>query len=322
MRFELDGRGVPPDPLGRLAQSSRAGSGGASPGHDPAARRDSICAGRWTSRLTPAVERAVGVQDRPGRKAPTSRRSRSVSALNDQEDRVSFLPDDDLLVQLLPTDGLALPIDAAVEWTLERGWRFAGFGEAPSAVLVDREAPSGEKPADHRGRPRRAAESARWRARRGRHAAEHCASVRSRSTSDGSRYDRGDTNGATLNLSVTATVSLNIGPVRIAVSGSGVKGTLQLPTSSRASTTWSTSRSTVPMPTGLAVSVDADAISGGGFLQRIERAPAVRDLARRSRAAARRALRRRRVRRRRDRRRTRRGRCSRSSSCASRRRSR
>ena len=71
-------------------------------------------------------------------------------ALNDLEDRVTFLPDDEFIGQLLPRGGLALPIDAAWEWTLENGWRFAGFGQLSTAVLVDPTAPKREH---HPGTP-------------------------------------------------------------------------------------------------------------------------------------------------------------------------
>ena len=79
-----------------------------------------------------------------------------------------------------------------------------------------------------------------------------------------------DSNGATLNLSVTATVSLNIGPVRIAVSGLGVRGSLHVSSQFENIDDLFDVSGDIPFPTGLAVSVDATAISGGGFLQRIE----------------------------------------------------
>ena len=74
---------------------------------------------------------------------------------------------------------------------------------------------------------------------------------------------------ATLNIAVTATVSVNIGPVRLAVSGLGVRGSLLLATEFDNLDEFVDFSIGIPMPTGLAMSVDTDAVSGGGFLQRL-----------------------------------------------------
>ncbi len=74
---------------------------------------------------------------------------------------------------------------------------------------------------------------------------------------------------ATLNIAVTATVSVNIGPVRLAVSGLGVRGSLLLATEFDSADEFIDFTIGIPTPTGLAVSIDTEAISGGGFLQRI-----------------------------------------------------
>ncbi len=50
-------------------------------------------------------------------------------ALNDKEDRIAFRPGDGLLQQLLPTDGISLPLDAAITWSPYGGWKFVGLGE-------------------------------------------------------------------------------------------------------------------------------------------------------------------------------------------------
>lgn len=216
-------------------------------------------------KLTPAASLAIGVKSGPQedsyKPALTLR-----FALNDQEDRVAFLPDDELLTQILPTDGLALPIDAAVEWTLEHGWRFAGFGEAASGVLEDPGAPQLEKKAhdDLDVPPNRAPNT------------EVVTPLNLRVgalTFHERRFEvttASDSNGAEINIAVTATVSLNAGPVRIAISGLGVKFTLQLSSEFASVDDLIDFSVGIPMPTGLAISIDADAVSGGGFLQRLQ----------------------------------------------------
>jgi hypothetical protein len=217
-------------------------------------------------RLTPALSVAVGV--RSGVEEDSYRPAFTFRlALNDREDRVTFLPDDDLLSQLLPADGLAIPVDAAFEWTLEHGFRFAGFGEATSGVLVDAEAPQREPPrttADDFDEPPNVAP----------HEVVTPLNFRVGPLTFHERRlevtTAADADAASINVSVTATVSLNVGPVRIAVSGLGVRGTLRLSTEFESVDDlidWSVG---LPIPTGLAVSVDTDAVSGGGFIQRIE----------------------------------------------------
>jgi hypothetical protein len=79
-----------------------------------------------------------------------------------------------------------------------------------------------------------------------------------------------DSTGATFNIVVSATVSLNVGPARVAVSGLGVKGTLHLASEFENLDDLFDISISPSMPTGLAVSVDAGSVAGGGFLQRIE----------------------------------------------------
>ena len=64
-------------------------------------------------------------------------------------------------------------------------------------------------------------------------------------------------------------MSLNIGPVRIAVSGLGVRTALALHNTFEPSDELFDFSVSVPTPTALAVSISADAVSGGGFIQRI-----------------------------------------------------
>ena len=221
-------------------------------------------------RLTPSASLSLGVksgaEENSYRPALTFR-----LALNDQEDRVSFKPNDELLVQLLPSDGLSLPIDGALEWTLEHGWRFAGVGQVASAVLVDTEAPLKETPAPRDpnadfdnpppGSPIVPTEVVTPMNTRLGPVTFHERRLEVTTAAD--------SDGATFNLAVTATVSVNIGPVRIAVSGLGVKGTLHLSSEFENVDDLIDFSIGIPMPTGLAVSIDTDAISGGGFLQRI-----------------------------------------------------
>ena len=67
-------------------------------------------------------------------------------ALNDREDRVTFLPDDELFGQLLPRGGLALPVDAAWEWTSRTASASSASERFSSAVMVDPSAPKRTEP--------------------------------------------------------------------------------------------------------------------------------------------------------------------------------
>src|SRR5512134_823005 len=49
---------------------------------------------------------------------------------------IKFVPGDGLLSQLLPTDGISLPLDAAITWSPYAGWRFVGIGELARGVAV------------------------------------------------------------------------------------------------------------------------------------------------------------------------------------------
>jgi hypothetical protein len=191
-------------------------------------------------------------------------------AFNDREDRVTFLPDDELLGQLLPPGGIALPLDAAWEWNLETGFRFAGFGELASAVLVDPAAPKREEPehtpADDFDEPPPATGAI----------AEVVTPLNTRLgvlTFHERRLEvttAADESGVAFDVTLSTTVSLNMGPVRIAIAGLGVGGSLRLRNEFENVDDlfdWSVG---VRTPTALAVSINADAVSGGGFIQRIE----------------------------------------------------
>ncbi len=179
-------------------------------------------------RFTPAVSLALGVTGGPEENSFKPAITFRV-ALNDREDRVSFLPTDSLLGQLLPTDGITLPIDAALEWTIGQGWRFAGFGEAASGILIDAGAPQRIEP------PRDPAADFDEPPNPPRLPATEVVTPLNTRLGPLSVHERrlevttaSDGDGATLNLAVTTTVSLNIGPVRVAVSGLGVRITLRL----------------------------------------------------------------------------------------------
>ena len=216
-------------------------------------------------RMTPSASLSIGVKAgaQEGSYEPALKFK---IALNDQEDRVTFLPDDQLLVQLLPTDGLAIPLDAGFEWTLEHGWRFSGFGEAASGLLVDAEAPQRDPGLDFDDPPEPTLQPS-----------TAVVTPVNKRLGPVTVHERrlevttaSDVNGAAFNLSVSATISVNIGPVRLAVSGLGVRGTLQLSSELESVDDLIDFTIALPMPTGLALSIDADMVSGGGFLQRLQ----------------------------------------------------
>ena len=124
-----------------------------------------------TVRLTPSVGVSFGFVGVPTAEN-TSFELRL--ALNDKEDRIKFVPGDGLLRQLLPTDGISLPLDAAVTWSPYGGWRFVGIGELARGVAVP--------PRD--GAVARHAVAAGHRSR---HARSTRSWARSRCTSGGSR---------------------------------------------------------------------------------------------------------------------------------------
>ncbi len=301
-RFELDARGIHTIPWG--APFTIDGRGGAA--FRVSILRPTVLTLPGTDiRVTPSASLSLGVksgaEEDSYRPAVTFR-----LALNDLEDRVSFKPNDELLVQLLPSDGLSLPIDAALEWTLEHGWRFAGVGQIASAVLVDTEAPLKETPAPRDpnadfddpppGSPLVPTEVVTpMNTRLGPVTLHERRFEVTTAVIDGR---------AALNIAVTATVSVNIGPVRIAVSGLGVRGSLLLATefdSARRIHRLLDRYPDADRPRGL----DRHRRDLGRRLPAAHRLARRRgDVARRPRAASRRALRRQRLGRRRDRRRT------------------
>ena len=139
-RFELDGRGFHQVRWGGSRKLVIDARGGAS--FRATILRPTVVAliPGADIRVTPAVSLAIGVKSGQAEGSYKPALTFRI-ALNDQEDRITFLPDDELLVQLLPTEGIAVPVDGAFEWTLEHGWRFAGFGEVASGVLIDPAAP-------------------------------------------------------------------------------------------------------------------------------------------------------------------------------------
>ena len=210
-----------------------------------------------TVRLTPSVGVSFGFVGVPTAEN-TSFELRL--ALNDKEDRIKFVPGDGLLRQLLPTDGISLPLDAAVTWSPYGGWRFVGIGELARGVAV----PPGDGAvarhavaAGHRSRhhaqpeagPDHAARAAAWR------------SPPPRSRSSATR-----TIGVRVTVTVSGTLSLNIKAARLTFTGIGLVWRIPIGEDGEAVD----DPIDVKLPDGVAVAVNAPSISGGGFLQRIE----------------------------------------------------
>jgi len=191
-------------------------------------------------------------------------------ALNDREDRVTFLPDDEFLGQLLPRGGLALPIDAAWEWTLEHGFRFVGFGEISGAVMVDPTAPKREEPKEppHTDSDEPPPAGSNQLAEVVTPLNKRVGVLSFHERRLAVTTDASDA-GVAFDLAVTATVSVNIGPVRIAVAGLGIGVALRLNNTFEESDDLFGFSVSVPTPTALALSLTADSVSGGGFIQRV-----------------------------------------------------
>jgi hypothetical protein len=222
------------------------------------------------ARFTPAV--AVSIGFKSGREEGAYKRVFKIRvALNDAEDRISFLPDDDLLAQFLPTDGITLPIDAAIEWTAEDGWLLAGLAQSANSVLVNPKAAAPEKPHapeddfDEPPSPTPTEQST------------EVVTPLDKRLGIVSLHERrfevttaSDIDGADLNVLVGTTLSVNVGPVRLAFSGLGIKATLHLSSEFENVDQLFDLDLGVQPPSGIAVSVETEALAGGGFLQRIQ----------------------------------------------------
>lgn len=206
-------------------------------------------------RFTPSVSFALGfTNDAAGLKPTFEFRF----ALNDTEDRIAFVPKSDgFLAQFLPTDGITLPFDATVAWDVQRGWRFLGLGDIARSVATPVPAKSGTPAASER----KVVTTTPVNKKLG------VLTLHERSFDLG--YD-GDGDGVTIQVGITGTLSLNLGPLRIAVSGLGVKVGLHIPSDPLGNVKAFDLTADPATPTGLAVSVTGKVVSGGGFLQRIE----------------------------------------------------
>jgi hypothetical protein len=222
-------------------------------------------------RFTPAVAVAIGFTSK--REEGAYKRAFKIRlALNDIEDRIAFKPDDDLLAQFLPTDGITLPVDAAIEWTAEDGWLLAGLAKPAGSVLVNPSAAPEKQhtDADDFDEPPKPSPTE-----------ASTAVVTPLNTRLGiltlheRRFEvataaNGD--GADLNIVLGGALSVNLGPVRLAFSGLGLKLTLHLASEFESVDELLDFGVGLQMPTGIAVSLETDVVAGGGFLQTLRAA--------------------------------------------------
>ena len=270
LRLELDGRGTH-ELLWSGIQAPKGRLGGAS-ARATLLRPTRLDIPGLQIRLTPAVSMTVGVKGGPEEGSLEPAFTLRV-ALNDVEDRVTFVPDDAFVTQLLPTDGIALPLDAAIQWSIGKGWHLTGFAEVAGGTLVNPPAAPVDPPRD----PNADFDEPPPRSPLGPLA--EVVTPMNRRLGVLSIHERrlevataADDESVALALAVTATVSTNIGPVRLAFSGLGVRGKLLLRNTYEEDDDLVDFSIEVPTPTGVAVSIDATAVAGGGFIQRIERA--------------------------------------------------
>ena len=207
-------------------------------------------------RLTPSIALAFGLARTDDTPDPTFELRLS---LNDTEDRIAFVPDDGLLRQLLPADGITLPIDATVAWNTDDGWRFIGLGEIASAVAEERD-PAADLDEPPRRSPLDTEVLTPINKRLG-PLTLHERRLEVRTT--------GNEDGATLSVAISGTLALNLKVVRIAVSGLGIVAKLHIAASPDELGDVFDGDCDATLPNGLGVSIDAPAVSGGGFLQRI-----------------------------------------------------
>ncbi len=222
-------------------------------------------------RLTPALSLAIGATGGPGEGSIEPTVAFRL-ALNDLEDRITVVPDDAFLVQLLPTDGLALPFDAALEWTVDKGWRLTGFAQAASATLLN--PPAAPSPDEARA-PDADFDDPPVRSPLGTIAAVVTPlNLRVGLLSLTERRlevaTSGDDTGIALDVSAAATVTAFLGPVALAVSGLGLIGRFRLLNTFDENDRITDFSMSLKMPTGFALSIDTAVVSGGGFIERIE----------------------------------------------------
>jgi len=222
-------------------------------------------------RFTPAVAVSIGFKSLREEGA-YKRAFRIRVALNDVEDRIAFKPDDDLLAQFLPSDGITLPFDAAIEWTAEDGWLLAGLAKPAGSVLANPPA-APAKPrteADDLDEPPKPSPT---------EAATEVVTPMNLRLGILTLHERrfevstaADSDGADLNIVLGGTLSVNLGPVRLGFAGLGIKATLHLASEFESFNELFDLGFGLQMPTGIAVSLDTDVVAGGGFLQTLRAA--------------------------------------------------
>jgi hypothetical protein len=223
-------------------------------------------------KITPALSLAIGVSGGPDEGSIEPALVLRL-ALNDREDRVTIVPDDAFLVQLLPTDGLALPFDAALEWSNDKGWRLTGVAQAANTTLVNppavapSEEPAHDPASDLDDPPPRSALGPVAEVVTPMNLRLGLLSLTERRVEVTTSAD--DT-GIALNLSAAASITLRLGPVALAVSGLGVTGRFALLNTFDDDDRLTDFSVGLRMPTGLVASIDTAAVTGGGFIERVE----------------------------------------------------
>ena len=209
-----------------------------------------------TVRLTPSVGVSFGFVG-----VPTAENSSFELrlALNDKEDRITFVPGDGLLRQLLPTDGISLPLDAAVTWSPYGGWRFVGIGELARGVAVP--PPTGQSPATP---SQRATEVVTPINQKLGPITLHERKLEVTTTAI--PFFSESKIGVRVTVAVSGTLSLSIKAARLTFTGVGLVWRIPIGEDGEAVD----DPIDVKLPDGVAVALNAPSISGGGFLQRIE----------------------------------------------------
>jgi hypothetical protein len=208
-------------------------------------------------RITPSIALVFGLKRTADTPKPTFELRLS---LNDTEDRVAFVPSSGLLRQLLPTDGLRLPIDASVAWNTDRGWHFSGLGEIASPLAEEPRDPA----ADFDEPPMRSPADTEVLTPVNKKLGIltlHERRLEVRTT--------GNEDGATLSVAISGTLSLNLAAARISLSGLGIKTNLHLAASGEDLDDLFDLDCDGTLPTGLGVSFTGTTVSGGGFLERL-----------------------------------------------------
>jgi hypothetical protein len=210
-----------------------------------------------TVRLTPSVGVSLGFVGVPTAESSSFRLR---LALNDKEDRIRFLPGDGLLRQLLPSDGISLPLDAAIVWSPYGGWRFVGIGELARGVAVP--PATAQSPAT----PSEAAAAVVTPLNQ-KLGPITLHERRLEVTTTAIPLLLTDKNiGVRVTLAVSGTLSLTIKTARLTFTGVGMVWRIPIGDDGEAVN----DPIDATLPNGVAVAINAPSISGGGFLQRIE----------------------------------------------------